>query len=141
MCRLSTRSSTTMSGETTGVHATTDRGVMRMPGGLQCGSQLYRCTGDVATVQMKWLLFWNGTALEPPTSQMVPLTEGILFGMTPFWEWPLQRLCDHKPFSLPHRNQTVGLGGIFADAGSPIVQITSAGLPSYPRSLRNWMCI
>jgi len=83
MCRLSTTSSTTMSSETTGVHATTDRGVMRRYGGLQCGSQLYRCTDDVATVQMKWLfVFWNGTALDPPTSQMVPLIEGFLLGMT-----------------------------------------------------------
>ena len=59
---------------------------MRMPGGLQCGSQLYRCTDDVATVQMKWLfVFWNGTALDPPTSQMVPLIEGFLLGMTLFF--------------------------------------------------------
>ena len=35
--------------------------------------------------------------------------------------------------------QTVGMGGRFADAGSPFVQITSAGLPPYPRSLQSWI--
>jgi len=59
---------------------------MRMLGELQCGRALYRGTDDMATVQMKWLfVFWNGTALEPPTSQMVPLIVGIRFGMTLFW--------------------------------------------------------